>query len=219
MVLKSNSRSVSGAGSPRRARRRDARRDDILRAAGRIFRARGFADSGMRDIAEAADLSPANLYHYFRGKDEILFYCQDRAVDRMLGAVAEARRATASHEARLRQVLATHVRTLLDEIDGASAHVHLDVLAAPLRARIVAKRDRYERAVRRLVEDGVRAGAFAAPDPALVTRAMLGAVNWTVTWFRHEGPQATDKLAASIAAYLVRGVVLKPAAARRLTLV
>ena len=219
MVLKANSRSVSGAGAPRRARRRDARRDAILRAAGRIFRARGFADSGMRDIAEAADLSPANLYHYFRGKDEILFYCQDRAVDRMLGAVAEARRTTASHEARLRQVLATHVRTLLDEIDGASAHVHLDVLAAPLRARIVAKRDRYERAVRRLVEDGVKAGAFAAPDPALVTRAMLGAVNWTVTWFRHEGPQATDKLAASIAAYLVRGVVLKPAAARRLTLV
>ena len=137
VVLKSNSRSVSVGGAPRRARRRDARRDAILRAAGRIFRARGFADTGMRDIADAADLSPANLYHYFRGKDEILFYCQDRAVDRMLAAVAEARRATPSHEARLRQVLATHVRTLLDEIDGASAHVHLDVLAAPLRARIV----------------------------------------------------------------------------------
>ncbi len=173
----------------------------------------------MRDIADAADLSPANLSHYFRGKEEILFYCQDRALDRMLGAVTTARRATKSHEARLRQVLVTHVRTLLDEIDGASAHVHLEVLAAPLRARIVAKRDRYERAVRRLVEEGVRAGSFAAPDPALVTRAMLGAVNWTVTWFRPEGPQATDHLATAIATYLVRGVTLKPAAVRRLTLV
>ena len=65
-------------------RRRDARRDEILRAAARIFRERGFEAAGMRDIALAADLSPANLYHYFKGKDELLFYCQDRALDRML---------------------------------------------------------------------------------------------------------------------------------------
>ena len=78
----------------RRRRRRDARRDDILRAAGRMFRSHGFAGTGMRDIADAADLSPANLYHYFRGKDEILFYCQDRALDRMLDAVTGARAAS-----------------------------------------------------------------------------------------------------------------------------
>ena len=69
-----------------------AQRDAILRAAARLFRERGFADTGMRDIAEAADLSAANLYHYFDGKDELLFYCQDRALDRMLDAVAAARR-------------------------------------------------------------------------------------------------------------------------------
>ena len=39
----------------------------------------------MRDIAVAADLSPANLYHYFSGKDEILFFCQDRTLDRLPG--------------------------------------------------------------------------------------------------------------------------------------
>ena len=74
--------------SPRVQRRRDAARVSILRAAGRIFRERGFADTGMRDIAEAADLSVAHLYHHFSGKDEILFFCQDRSLDLMLAAVA-----------------------------------------------------------------------------------------------------------------------------------
>jgi AcrR family transcriptional regulator len=217
VVPKPNSRSIEGR--PRRARRRDARRDAILKAAGRIFRSRGFAESGMRDIAEAADLSPANLYHYFRGKDEILYYCQDRALDRMLAAVAEARRAGRPHEARLRLVLETHIRTLLDDVDGASAHVHVEALSPPLRAKIVAKRDRYERAIRGLVDAGVRAGDLAATDSALVTRAMLGAVNWTVTWFRPEGRQAAEMLASAIASYLVRGVAVKPAAVRRLRLV
>ena len=59
----------------------------------------------MRDIALAADLSPANLYHYFKGKDELLFYCQDRALDRMLAGVAASRRAStraSSYRPRLR---------------------------------------------------------------------------------------------------------------------
>ena len=37
-------------------------------------------------------------------------------------------------------------------------------------------------------------------DPALVVRAMLGAMNWTVTWFRPEGPDTAADVAAGVAA-------------------
>src|SRR5688500_7831144 len=119
MVRKSNSRSHSAVASPLRARRRDEQRDAILRAAARLFRERGFAETGMRDIADAAGLSAANLYHYFDGKHALLVYCQDRALDRMLDSVASARRASRSASDRLRVVLTAHVQTLLDDIEGA----------------------------------------------------------------------------------------------------
>ena len=174
----------------------------------------------MRDIAEAADLSAANLYHYFRGKDEILFYCQDRALDRMLAAVATARRSSGSAADRLRATLVAHLRTLLDEVEGAAAHLAVDALSPVLRARIVTKRDRYERALRRLIEDGAAAGEFVAVDAALITRAMLGALNWTVTWFRPDGPQPADAVGAATAEFLVRGIAASsPARARRLRLI
>jgi AcrR family transcriptional regulator len=208
VVHKSNAR-LKMAGSPRRARRREARRDAILRAAGRVFRDRGFAETGMRDIADAADLSAANLYHYFRGKDEILFYCQDRTLDRLLAETTARRRAAAGPADRLREVLTAHVRILLDEIEGASAHLHIDALPAVLRGRIVAKRDRYERALRRMVEDGVRRGELVAADPALVTRGMLGALNWTATWFRPGGSQSVEAVTHGLVEFLVRGVSAK----------
>ncbi len=191
--------------SVRMQRRRDATRVAILRAAGRIFRERGFAETSMRDIAAAADLSVANLYHHFAGKDEILFFCQDRSLDLMLAAVAEARRLRASDAERLRHVLRAHGEAVLDEVEGAVAHLATEALSEPLRRRIVAKRDRYERALRSLVAAGAKPGAING-DVAVLTRAMLGALNWTTTWFRPEGERTATAVANTIADYLVRGL-------------
>src|SRR6185436_1892589 len=154
--------------SPRVQRRRNAARVSILRAAGRIFRERGFADTGMRDIAEAADLSVAHLYHHFSGKDEILFFCQDRSLDLMLAAVARATRLSTGPAERLRHVLRAHVETVVDEVEGAVAHLGTDTLSGRLRRRIVAKRDRYERALRTLV--GAVAADVAPADIPVITR-------------------------------------------------
>jgi AcrR family transcriptional regulator len=205
VVRKSNG-GLPHARSGRRARRRDRQRDAILRAAARLFRERGFADTGMRDIAAAADLSAANLYHYFDGKNDLLFYCQDRALDRMLSAVASARRDSRSAAERLRTVFTAHLRTLLDEIEGATAHLQVDSLPPALRDAIVAKRDRYERALRRIIAEGIASRELVDTDPALIARAMLGAMNWTVTWFRPEGPGSSAAVGDVISRYLVRGV-------------
>jgi AcrR family transcriptional regulator len=218
MVRKSNARSLQVPGA--RARRRDRQRDAILRAAARLFRERGFADTGMRDIAEAADLSAANLYHYFDGKNDLLVYCQDRALDRMLEAVASARRASPSAAERLRLVLTAHLRTLLDDIEGATAHLQIESLPPAMRTTIVRKRDRYEQALRRVIAEGVKSGELVAMDPAIVARAMLGAMNWTVTWFRPEGQDTAAAVGDVIARFLVRGVASRtPAVKRQLAIV
>jgi TetR/AcrR family transcriptional regulator, cholesterol catabolism regulator len=208
VVRKSNAGSDPAAASPR-VRRRDRQRDAILRAAAHLFRERGFADTGMRDIAAAADLSAANLYHYFDGKHDLLFYCQDRALDRMIAATITARRESRSAVDRLQIVCTTHVQTLLDDIEGATAHLQIDSLPPALRDRIVKKRDRYERAVRKLIADGISAGELVDSDPAIIGRAILGAMNWTVTWFRPDGKDTAAGVGEVISRFLVRGLAMR----------
>jgi AcrR family transcriptional regulator len=189
--------------SNRRSKRADARRVEIMRAAARVFRTRGFAAAGMRDIAVAADLSHGNLYHYFRGKEELLFFCQDQSLDRLLAALSRARKDRRPFAARIRDLAVTHVLCLVDEVEGSGAHLEVDALPPRLRERIVAKRDRYERGVRALIAKEGRRGA----ESAVATRAFLGALNWTAHWFRPNGPFSPQRIAELVADYAVAGII------------
>jgi TetR/AcrR family transcriptional regulator len=197
------------------ARRYLARRLEILRAAGNQFRVAGFAETGMRDIAAAADLSPANLYNYFQGKHELLFFCQDLTLDRLIAALEKARCLRASAGEKLRMVIVSHVRCVLDEVEGSAAHLLTSSLPPRLQRPLVAKRDRYEEGVRHLIAAGARTGEFTPCDPALATRAMLGALNWTVRWFNPSGTLTATEIAEGFADYLIRGLLTKPASLRR----
>jgi AcrR family transcriptional regulator len=207
VLNRSSNLTPDGGPSERVQRKNEARRVSILRAAARVFRRLGVSATGMREIAEEADLSPGNLYYYFSGKDEILLYCQERTLERLAASVKAARAIPSSWAGRLRSVLSGHVHCMLDELEGATAHLEVEALPEAMRAGVVQKRDAYERAVRALVAEGVKTGEFAAADPALVTRAMLGAVNWTARWYRRDGAQSAGQIADSLSDYLVRGLL------------
>src|SRR2546425_9665565 len=55
-----------------RAPRQDNRRAQLLDAAARLFRERGFHATSMRDIAKAVDMLSGSIYYHFNSKQEML---------------------------------------------------------------------------------------------------------------------------------------------------
>jgi AcrR family transcriptional regulator len=190
----------------RRERKAVERRLAILRAAAGVFRDRGYEGASMDEIAERLDMAKGNLYYYFKNKQELLFFCQDYSLDR-LAANAEAVLATPdSEDEKLRQIVVSHVVCVLDELDGASAHTEVHALPDDLRAKVIAKRDRYEALVRGLVQSGIKSGAFAAVDAKIATLALLGALNSATRWYRPGGGRAAGSIGESFAGLFLDGM-------------
>jgi AcrR family transcriptional regulator len=196
----------SGDPRPHREKVSDRKRE-ILDAASRVFRRRGLPATGMRDIAAELGMAVGNLYYYFKDKEELLAFVQEDALAGLLALAARVRATGLRADARLFRLIEEHVVRLNEGTPGSLAHLEVEALGEAWRAGVQERRDEYERAFRTLLEEGIAAGVFRPVDPKVSALAILGAVNWTVKWFRPDGAKSAREIGREQAELLVRGVL------------
>jgi Tetracyclin repressor-like, C-terminal domain len=97
---------------------------------------------------------------------------------------------------------------MTEELHGTAA-VTLDVkeLSPPLRRKITAKRDRFDRAVRRIIREGIDKGVFRQVDSKFTTFAIMGGVNWIPHWFDPSGKADAHAIGVAFADFFVAGLL------------
>ena len=183
------------------------RRREILEGASRVFRERGLHATGMRDIAAELDMHVGNLYYYFRNKQDLLAFCQQDALDGLLSRARTVRKEELRADTQLFKLIYAHVYLLNYELPASLAHLEIEALEPEVRQPVLRQRDEYERLLRETVDEGIQSGLFRQTDPKVATLAILGAVNWTVKWFRPGGPAKIAEIARQFAEYLVMGLL------------
>lgn len=93
------------------------RRDDILRAALTLFRARGYHGVGVQEIAEAAGMSAATMYHYYESKSDILVDAYDRVDHRVVAGALDALDGARSATDALARLAQSYTRLAIDNVD------------------------------------------------------------------------------------------------------
>ena len=182
------------------------RRVEILKSAAAAFRRRGYHGASMGEIAQALRMTKGSLYYYFKNKEEILFFCHDYSLDILLDMLERVEAAGGTPPQKLRSLIESFVHHILDDLRGTAMTLDFQALSAPLLRRVIAKRDRFDRGIRHLLQEGMDAGAIAQGDPKLLTFAILGAVNWIPRWFDPRGPATSEEIGRVFAEYLVAGL-------------
>ncbi|MFZ5879280.1 MAG: TetR/AcrR family transcriptional regulator [Chloroflexota bacterium] len=183
-------------------------RDDILDAAAQVFRQKGFNGASMQDIAGAVNLQKASLYHHVTSKQEILLALLERALGMLTEHIAGVAAQDIPADQKLRQMIRAYLIALSDNSDLSSVllfeHRSLDKKS---HARHVPQRDKFEALWRDVINEGVRTEVFECADAGVAVRALMGVMNWTLTWYRPNGGKSIECIADEYADLMFHGLL------------
>jgi len=185
-------------------------RQEILRAAARLFQQQGYDATSMNDVAAALKLSKGGLYHHFQSKDEILYNIMSHAMDITEERVINVVRRIEGAEERLRTLIRLHIEVVLSAEDREiTVMLHENHPLPPaLRRKINGRKKDYVHFVENLVADVQRhRSSTSQVAPRAAAFALLGMINWIYQWYRPDGSLTGDALVRQYTDVFFRGAV------------
>lgn len=164
-------------------------RDDVVRAAGRLFADRGYHGTSMRDLGKELGLLGSSLYSHVSSKQDLLVEVVAEGAGLFEASAEEALKTSGMASDRLDALIAGHVDVVLENIDVARTFLNeARVLDEGHRSRIIDARDHYEEAFRSVIREGREDGSFdPAVDPKTASIFILSILNAIERWYRPDG--------------------------------
>lgn len=169
----------------------------ILRAALAQIVEHGYDATSVRTIAREVGVTVPALYYHFENKQAMLVALLDHSMEIVTRHVAAALRGAGDDPSeRLGAMVEAIVLYTVHHVDLAFLDSERRSLTAENRRRYVAHRDRVERELHAVIEDGRARGAFRTPVPAECGRAILSMCQGIAGWYNPAGPLSPAQTAA-----------------------
>ena len=181
-------------------------RETILRVAATLFATKGYAESGLREIAQLAGIRASTVYYHFESKERIYEEIIRMAIDTIADAIQselDALAPDATPRLRIETAIAGHLRALHANKPFTSTNAHARIkLPSEIQGVIAPMRDRYSNFWRAMLDEA-RLGGWL--KPAIETRMLrpliLGTLNRTVGWFDPEQGAVDTLIRTTIAMF------------------
>jgi TetR/AcrR family transcriptional regulator len=188
-----------------RATNYDEKRRAILDRSAELFAEHGYDRASMSKIAEACGVSKANLYHYYRDKEELLFDVIRFHLEELLEVVEAADRPDLSAGSRLKELVAALLEAYRDADAQHNVQINgLRLLPPDRQTELKAM----ERELVKIFSDAVAGVAPQLKGTKLlkpVTMSLFGMINWHYLWFKSTGDVTRADYAALVAQLIVDG--------------
>ncbi len=192
----------------------DNRRDSeqklqhILRHAARVFAEKGYEGASIRDISRSTGFSLSGLYYYFESKQKLLYLIQIHAFRSILKRLERRLALLRDPEARLRALVNNHLDYFLRHPTEMKVLAHEEqALEDPYRREVAEIKRRYYELACGIFEELRKTRRVRRVNPRVAVLSLFGMMNWIYKWHNPRVDPRAARLAETMAAIFLEGVV------------
>lgn len=182
-------------------------RGRIVREARVLFTTHGYAAVSMQQIADAAKVNKATLYHHFRDKEDLFVWVMAEEFTRTKADIDAAIAAGGTLRDQLTRVAAHVFGSLQTDFGRLVADLHEHV-SERRRAELRSRGTPPWEQIRTAIEQAMLDGEVREVDPDLVARLFFGMIRSQIWWSKYEAahPAPDEQMAATIADLVLDGI-------------
>lgn len=181
----------------------------ILDKAGLLFWQKGYHNTNMKDIADACKCRPANIYHYFKSKEDILYEVIRDITERTVASVRHLEEdETTSPVEQIKSFVKGHYGLLvtMDKSNLLLPDTALRELTPEHQKAIIELRDVYDSILRKVLQRGIESGDFANVDQRVIGYFISSMIIRSNIWFSPTGRLSEDDIVDIMSKFIYRGI-------------
>src|ERR1700688_758034 len=199
--------------NPKRTKKSDGNghftRDRVFEVAAEVFHRKGYDNTSMSDIATAAGLTKAGLYHHVSSKESLLYTVLDSGLDLTESYVMKPLEDITEPLDRLKTMIDLHLRLVLEErnLEVTGLLHECKTLSTTDQTRINRRKKEYVRMTTKLIADVIKKYGVKDVNPKLAAFALLGMLNWTYQWYTASGSNSREEIVKSFQRIFLQGIL------------
>jgi len=181
------------------------RRRQLMKAAAKLFRRKGFDATSTRDIASAVGMHSGSPFYHFKSKSELLYALMEEGMQSALARQAKVVMADDSPEQQLKRLIRSHFDTLHGPgRDFIPVMLYESRSLTPRQRSGIAKIQREYEAMWMPSLRALHACGRLRVDAHLARLLIFGALNWSVQWFDAKKQASLDEITDAAMALFIR---------------
>ncbi len=183
--------------------------DEILEKSAKLMARTGYHGASMRDLARVTGRSLSGLYHYFQGKEDLLYLINQSGFSSLLNMVDELEAAAMGPSEKLHNLICNHIGYFADHLDEMRVIVFGTQDLTSKRSRKISNlKENYRKKVQVIVGNYITDKKGYPPDTSELERKtflLFGMMNWIFSWYSSGDHGPAQDLAEDIFNTFTRG--------------
>ena len=181
----------------------------ILSAAAKIFREKGYQRATIKDVADEVGLLKGSIYYYIKSKQELLYKIGIAPLKATTEKLKEVVNQDISPEEKLKLAIKTRLKAFDEFYPEILVFLHerFDELSEDERSFLKKGQKEDEEFWRKILTEGMERDVFRKDmDLKITAQAIIGMCHWMYKWYKKDGRLTTDQIAEVFSEFALNGI-------------